>query len=137
MNEWLILDYRDERGDNVIREWLLDKREVPTKARAKIQRILLQLAGTRLWTRPLASNLDDHDGIVEVRIRYMNTQYRLLGYRGPNDREFSILFPAKEQGDEFVPANAPAIAENRMKIVETEKDIVLKNRRRTCEHSFS
>jgi hypothetical protein len=136
MNEWLILNYRDERGNNPIRDWLHDKREVPVKARAKIQRILLQLAGTKLWVRPLASNLDHYDGIVEIRVLYMNTQYRLLGCRGPENREFTILFPAREQGDEFLPPNAPTIAQNRMRIVMGEKGIVLKNRRRTCEHIF-
>lgn len=128
MNEWSFRDFID--GDrNPIREWLMDKRQVPVKARAKIQRILLQLTGTRLWTRPLASNLDGYPAIVEIRIRWMNTQYRLLGYRGPIEREFTLLYPALEKGDQFVPLNAPEIAENRMALVEAD-------RRRTVEHSF-
>jgi hypothetical protein len=72
MSEWEFLDYIDG-ATNPIQEWLRDKRQVPVKARAKIQRILLQLAGTALWTRPLASNLDGFPGIVEIRIRWMNT----------------------------------------------------------------
>lgn len=133
MHEWLILNFLDERGDSPIRDWLMDRREVPIKARAKIQRLLLQLAGTKLWTRPLASNLDDYEGIVEIRIRWMNTQYRLLGFRGPRDREFTILFPAKEQGDEFVPLSAPSVAVNRMHIVIGDKT----ERKRVCEHRFN
>jgi hypothetical protein len=128
MEEWLFLDYI-ERNGNPIREWLEDKTSVPTKARAKIQRILLQLAGTPLWTRPLASNLDDCPGIVEIRIRWMNTQYRLLGYRGPGERQFTILFPATEKDDEFVPLNAPVIATNRMSIVQSDRS-------RVSEHRF-
>jgi len=129
MAEWPFWDYIDEWGINQIQEWLMNKREVPVKARAKIQRILLQLAGTPLWTRPLASNLDDYDGIVEIRIRRINVQYRLLGYRGPGEREFTILFPAKEQGDQFVPLAAPQIAQSRMRIV-------VADRSRVCEHIF-
>src|ERR1035438_198120 len=128
MNEWAFRDFID-RDRNPIREWLLDKRQVPLKARAKIQRILLQLTGTALWTRPLASNLDDYPGIVEIRIRWMNTQYRLLGYRGPAERQFTLLYPALEKGDQFVPLNAPEIAPNRMTVVESERS-------RTVEHSF-
>ncbi|HUD13822.1 MAG TPA: hypothetical protein VMQ56_09230 [Terracidiphilus sp.] len=128
MEEWLFLDYI-ERNGNPIRDWLEDKASVPTKARAKIQRILLQLAGTRSWTRPLASNLDDYPGIVEIRIRWMNTQYRLLGYRGPGEREFTLLFPATEKDDKFVPLNAPTIATNRMSIVQSDRS-------RVCEHRF-
>jgi hypothetical protein len=129
MNAWSFLNYLDERGTNPVRAWLLDRIEVPVKARAKIQRILLQLAGTGIWTRPLASNLEGYDGIVEIRVRYMNIQYRLLGFRGPADRQFAILFPAREQGDQFVPINAPLIAQMRM-------GIVIANRSRVCEHSF-
>src|SRR5271157_4829408 len=127
MTEWSFWDYIDERGINLIQEWLMDRREVPVKARAKIQRILLQLAGTALWTRPLTSNLDDYDDIVEIRALWMNVQYRLLGFRGPGVRQFTILFPAKEQGGEFVPLTAPETARTRMQTV-------IANRRRASEH---
>jgi hypothetical protein len=129
MTEWSFWDYIDERGINLIYEWLMNRREVPVKARAKIQRILLQLSGTSLWTRPLASNLDDYAGIVEIRILRMNVQYRLLGFRGPDERQFTILFPAKEVGGQFVPLAAPQIAQTRMRIV-------LADRSRVYEHSF-
>jgi hypothetical protein len=130
MSAWSFFDYIDERGTNPIREWLMDKREVPVKARAKIQRTLLQLAGTNLWMRPLASNLDGYPEIVEIRILWMNTQYRLLGFRGPSVKEFTLLFPAIEKGDAFVPPSAPSIAETRMYIV-------VGDRRRVREHSFA
>jgi|SRR5882724_702989 len=130
MNEWLFFDYIDERGTNPISDWLMDRRLVPVKARAKIQRILLQLAGTALWTRPLASNLEGYEGIVEIRIRWMNTQYRLLGFRGPDERQFSLLVPAIEQDDEFVPPTAPSIARTRMIVVNAD-------RRRIIEHRYN
>ena len=59
----------------------------------------------------------------------MNTQYRLLGYRGRNVREFSLLVPALEKDNEFVPLNAPMIARTRMAIVEAD-------RRRIIEHRY-
>jgi hypothetical protein len=130
MNEWLFFDYIDERGTNPIEVWLMDKRAVPVKARAKIQRILLQLAGTALWIRPLASNLDDYVGIVEIRIRWMNTQYRLLGFRGPDQRQFTLLVPAIEQDDKFVPPTAPNVAVTRM-------TLVIADRSRISEHRFN
>lgn len=127
MNEWLFLDYI-ERDRNPIRDWLDDRARVPVKAKAKIQRILLQLAGARLWTRPLASNLDGYPGIVEIRIRRMNTQYRLLGYRGLGEREFTLLFPAAAKDDKFVPFNAPAIAAGRMSVVQSDRSKVREHR---------
>jgi hypothetical protein len=129
MNEWTFMDYLDDRGTNPIRDWLNDRRQVPLKAKAKVDRILLQLTGTRLWVRPLASNLDDYPGIVEIRIRWTNIQYRILGYRGPLDRQFTMLFPALEKDDQFQPLNAPEIAVSRMRIVEQDWS-------RACEHRY-
>jgi hypothetical protein len=130
MNRWSVWDYIDERGTNPIEAWLMDRRAVPIKARVRIQRILLQLAGTEIWTRPLASNLDNYPGIVEIRIRWMNTQYRLLGFRGPDAREFSLLIPATEKDDKFVPPTAPGIARTRMAVV-------IADRRRIIEHRYN
>ena len=129
MSEWTFMDYLEARGDNPIHDWLSDRRQVPMKAKARIDRILLQLAGTASWTRPLTSNLDGYPGIIEIRIRWMNTQYRLLGCRGPGHRQFTLLFPATEQGDRFVPSRAPEIATNRMATV-------LNDRSRVREHRF-
>ncbi|MGB6385277.1 MAG: hypothetical protein WBF25_08640 [Terriglobales bacterium] len=129
MNQWLFFDYIDERDTNPIEEWLMDKKVVPTKARAKINVLLLRLAGTERWKRPETSNLDGYPGIIEIRIRWMNTQYRLLGFRGPSERQFSLLVPAVEKDDEFVPLNAPNTASKRM--IE-----IIENRRRISEHRF-
>jgi hypothetical protein len=130
MTEWRFFDYIDERGTNPIEEWLMDKRAVPVGARAKIQKILLNLAGFPKWERPLTSTLNGYDRIIEIRIRWMNTQYRLLGFRGPAEKQFSILVPAIEKDDEFVPLNSPIIATSRMKIVSAD-------RRRIIEHRYS
>jgi hypothetical protein len=128
MQAWAFRDYID--GDrNPIQDWLADKRQVPVKARAKIQRLLMQLAGTPLWVRPWASNLVGYPGIVEIRICYMNVEYRLLGYRGPDARQFTLLYPALEKDSQFVPVNAPEIAVRRMTIVEGDWS-------RTSEHRF-
>jgi hypothetical protein len=128
MSAWTFFDYTDG-DDTPITSWLADRIQVPIKAKAKIDRVLLQLADTPLWVRPLASNLDGYDGIVEIRIRYMNIQYRLLGFRGPFDRRFTLLFLAREQGDEFIPRNAPAVAVKRM-------NAVIANPGRAREHRF-
>lgn len=123
------MDYLDERGTNPIREWLADPLQVPKKAKAKIDTILRHLAGQARWCRPLTSNLDDYQGLVEIRVLYMNVQYRLLGCWGPGREEFTILYPAKEVGGAFDPPNAPSIAQAR-------REIILSDRRRVCEHRF-
>jgi hypothetical protein len=54
----------------------------------------------------------------------------LLGFRGPDERQFSLLVPAIEKDNEFVPVSAPAVAITRMKIVTGD-------RRRIIEHRYS
>ncbi len=130
------MDYIDERDTNPVRDWLRDVKNVPRKAKAKIDRLLLQLAGTELWVRPAASNLDDYPGIVEIRVLWMNVQYRLLGFRGPGPRQFTLLEHALEKDDKFVPPSAPATAKKRMKEVMEENPLPGKPRRRVCEHRF-
>src|SRR5437763_1254723 len=127
MNSWAFMDYLDARRVNIIAEWLNDRQQVPRKAKAKIETVLRYLAGTPLWVRPYASNVTDHQGIVEIRIRWMNVQYRPLGFRGPDEGQFTILVPAIAQGGEFVPLNAPGIAETRLAEV-------LADSSRACEH---
>jgi hypothetical protein len=131
------MDYLDERGTNPIQDWLHDVKQVPRKGKAKIDRLLLQLAGTELWVRPGASNLDDYPGIVEIRILWMNVQYRLLGFRGPGPRQFTLLEHAIEKDDKFVPPSAPSTATTRMSEVLAENPPIGKPRRRICEHRFS
>jgi len=58
----------------------------------------------------------------------MNTQYRILGFRGPGDRQFSLLFPATEKGDEFVPKTAPEIAVTRMNLVKEDRSRIREHR---------
>jgi len=41
MTEWTFMDFLDGRGTNPIRDWLKDVRQVPLKAKAKIDRIQL------------------------------------------------------------------------------------------------
>lgn len=58
------------------------------------------------------------EGIYEVRFQVKNVLYRPLGYFGPGRREFTFLVPAREQGDRFVPRDAPELAEQRKKKIE-------------------
>jgi hypothetical protein len=54
----------------------------------------------------------------------------LLGFRGPNERQFTILTTAVEKDNKFVPPNAPEVAQTRMTIVDA-------HRSRISEHRFN
>ena len=78
---------------------------------------------------PFVSQLTDSDGIYEIRFKVRNVLYRPLGFFGPSRHEFTLLIPAREQGDRFVPRNAISLAEER-------KQIILQNKERACECDF-
>lgn len=56
-------------------------------------------------------------GLLELRIKVNNVQYRPLCYRGPGPREITILIGAVEKGGEFDPKNACETAFNRIELI--------------------
>jgi hypothetical protein len=65
--------------------------------------------------------LSGYPGIFEIKFRVANVLYRPLGCFGPDRMEFTFLIGANEQGDEFVPPNAPVIAVERMEIIKGDR----------------
>jgi hypothetical protein len=61
------------------------------------------------WREPVFKWLEQ--GIGEVRFKADRVQQRPLGFQGPDGRDvFTIVFPATERGDKFVPKDAIARA---------------------------
>jgi hypothetical protein len=57
------------------------------------------------WKEPLFKWLGN--GIGEVRFKADGVQQRPLGFRGPGGADvFTLVFPATEKGDKFIPKDA-------------------------------
>jgi putative component of toxin-antitoxin plasmid stabilization module len=123
---WRFRDYLTERGENDIRHWLdgLSK-----KARIKIDRRIRYLENVQYFHREpqYIKQLSGYEGIYEIRVVFGGDQYRPLGCYGPHEGEFTLLIGAMEQGDRFVPRDAPDLALQR-------KAIILSDRSRTRVH---
>lgn len=100
----------------MINDWYY---ELPPGAQRKFDTILEHLRDTphTQWSPHLVYPLTDSDGIYEIRFKVKNVLYRPLGFFGPKRHEFTLLVPAREQGDCFVPRNAKDLAEERKKVV--------------------
>jgi len=72
--------------------------------------------------------LTGYSGIFEIKFRVANVLYRPLGCFGPDRMDFTFLIGANEQGDEFVPLNAPEIATQRMAVIKADR-----NRAHECD----
>jgi Phage derived protein Gp49-like (DUF891) len=116
MESWIIRCYLDDRGNDVIDAWLSGK---PQKVLAKF---LDRMGGLRdqpqhRWNGTRTKQLTGYEGLVEVRFKAAKVQYRPIGFFGPGRMEFTLLVGAIEKGGEFIPKNAPDVAQERKAIV--------------------
>ena len=75
------------------------------------------------WKWPLFRWLgDDGRGLGELRFLADRVQQRPLGFRGPEPDVFTLVFPAKEQSNRFVPRNAIEIAQRLKAEIEADKE---------------
>ena len=110
----------------MIDRWYQD---LPETAQAKFDTILEHLRDTPhvQWHPNIVKPVGD--SLLEIRFQVRNVLHRPLGCFGPDRGEFTILMPAREQGDRFVPPNAREIAIERT-------NIVLRNKERARECQF-
>lgn len=128
MAVWTFLDFVDERGLNVIHRWI---EGLPKTAKVKIQTQIPILAAMEQLRFPYTTMLEGEcDGLMEIRFRVRNVQYRPLAYYGPQQGEVTILTGATEVGDRIEPPGICATALNR-------KALVDQDRRYVCPHDLS
>lgn len=116
---WTIRAYVTGGNRDVLKEWY--EAQTP-RVRAKFDTQIKFLAHSpRLdWKREPFAPLSNAQGMGEIRFFSDKVQHRPIGYFGPGQMEFTILFCAKEKGGKFVPKGALKTAEDRMK--EIKKD---------------
>lgn len=127
MRYWQFRDYVDQRGHNLIRQWL---DEQPPAVHIKIDALIRNLETTeQLRGRSTKVLKGKCKGLIELRIEKNGIQYRPLAYYGPKQHQITILSGAIEKGDQFVPKAACDIALRHRDIVESDPT-------RSREHEF-
>lgn len=128
MRHWYFRDYVDQRGQNLVRQWL---DSLPIAAQLKIDTYIRYLEITPNLQRPyIAALKGKYNKLLEIRVLSQNIQYRPLAFHGPKRYQITILFGAIEKGDQFEPKSACDIAYSRMAIVNA-------NETRSCEHEYN
>src|SRR5262245_22457592 len=110
---WKIRCYVSPVGVDEIRAWY---EQQPQEVRSKFHSRVKSLAqlDLREWQPPLFRWLQDEcHPLGEIRFRALGVQHRSLGFRSPGERVFTLVFPAREQSDRFVPRTACAEAQSR------------------------
>lgn len=115
MKYWTFLDYVNGRGENVTARW---RSELPAKARAKIDARVRYLEAMRFHEPHILKPLSgDCDGLLELRVVFAGVQYRPICFKGPRDREITILIGAIEKGHRLRPPDACQTAKDRARSV--------------------
>jgi hypothetical protein len=112
MTNWIFKVFLNNKTDDVISSWIEAQ---PSKVRAKIRTRIKYLEVTRNWPEDYCHKWVGIDHIFEIRIRHSGIQYRLLGFFGPGDKEFTLLIGATKKKD-LEPKSAPDIAKKRRKL---------------------
>lgn len=107
---WEFYSYLSLRGDSEVAVWY---RSQSDKVKAAFDTRLKTLAQLAQWNEPLATKLEDGEGLIEIRYKAADVQQRPIGFYGPPRRRFTILICAKEINGRFVPKDAIAIAKSR------------------------
>jgi hypothetical protein len=124
MNPWTFYDFLDLSGDNLIRAWLDC---LPAKASAKIDVRILYMRTVAIWPEQYVSSLKGWPYLVELRVTSHGSQYRPLGFYGPQRGQFTLALGAIEKG--LLPKRVLDLADDRRKIV-------LADESRIREHEF-
>jgi hypothetical protein len=118
---WRFRCYVSEGGTDEIRTWYdAQSKRIQQKFLSRV--MALRGLPPEEWTTPLFRWLrGEGQGIGEVRFKADGVQQRPLGFRGPEPDVFTLLFPALEKNDRFLPRNAIEIALQLRAQVETDK----------------
>lgn len=113
MANWIFKVFLNNKADNVIDAWI---KAQPVKVQAKIRVRIKHLEVTQNWPEDFVHKWVGTKYIYEIRTRYSGIQYRLLGFFGPSNREFTLLIGATKRKN-LEPKTAPDIAEQRRQLV--------------------
>ncbi len=93
VDNWQFFDYVSSAGHNEIKEWL---DSLSKTAKAEINAMILAQRPSLRLERPVWGQLDG--GLVELRVKVENVQYRPIGCYGPGRRrEFTFLVGATKK----------------------------------------
>jgi hypothetical protein len=125
---WDLYDYVANGGRNLFKEW---SEGLQTADLARLNRKLemLERNGPELGPGLLAGPIKRHAHIYKIKING-NVALRPLLCKGPikNDKEFTLLMGAFERDRDWVPKNAPNLAEAR------REEVLADHKRRRCPH---
>lgn len=124
---WQFRDYVRPSGKNQVRKWSKDLSE---KELAKLDSVLRNLARQQQWTEPHFKHLSGaQSGMSEIRWNgNQNRQLRLIGCKGPDPGQYTLLLGCSHKGNRYTPTSALDTATSDIEIfsIELESPVTTK-----------
>lgn len=118
---WNFGKYIEEDGTDEINDWLYN---IPKKHRAKIKKIVTHLKIQKDMRGPYFSQWKYHEYLYRLKFKFQKDLYRIFGYFGPNEKEFTLLFPAQKIAGRLQPRNAVKVAEEKYRLIKQNRGYV-------------
>ena len=109
---WTYYDFVDDRGNNVIRQWLAG---IPPEVAAALDAMLDLMGGKPpgTWARPYIDALSGTRYVREFRFKENRIQWRPLYCYGPGQMAVTLLVGASKKDRAWDPPNAIDLANER------------------------
>jgi hypothetical protein len=132
MAEWKFFDYQRPSTDAdskpiLLNEILIWTRNLPQKAQARIDTLILVLSESPVWPPAYISGCG-FPNIWEIRAGCFGVQYRPLGFHGPKAREFTLVIGTIEKGGKIPKGDGNSAVERRTRVLQGWS---------TCTHEFA
>lgn len=80
-----------------------------------------------VWPEQYVSAIRDWSGLVELRVASFGSQYRPLGFYGPEKRQFTLVLGAVEKGK---------LPRRVLEVADANRKLILADASRIREHEF-
>ena len=114
---WRFRCYTSDDGIDQIRSWY-DEAVLDVRRKFASRLVMLSTLPFADWQPPFFRWLER--GIGEMRFKAAGVQQRPLGFRGPGENVFTIVFCATERGNKFVPRDAIQRAVDRKREIDSD-----------------
>jgi hypothetical protein len=117
MKRWSFRNYVQAGGKNRVRKWYS---ELTIREQAKLDRLVAMLEQQEFWKYPQYKTLSDvKTGLSEIRWNgNQGKQMRLLGWRGPESWQYTLLLGCSHKADRYTPTGALKTAASDLRLLE-------------------
>jgi len=119
--DWTFKSYTNQNGTDVIKEWI-NSQEKGAQAVIIGRLRYFQAVNITAWERPFFDKLSEH--IHEIRVQWDRIEYRILGFFGPDRKEFTMVYSFIKKTQKVSRADIKSAEARRKEILDGRRQII-------------